>query len=85
MSPRKPWYIEHQGLVLDGHVASLGEGRAAAREWLLTNGATPFEAEQVTEQASVAHAWWAEQLLAFVGEHHEAAEPVTVIHVPAPK
>jgi hypothetical protein len=81
MSPRDPFHLPGHGLILDGHAAGLSGPRDSARDWLAAHGVDSFTAEDVTEQAKVGRAWYADEL-GFVGEDHPAGRPVTVVHLP---
>lgn len=81
MSPRDPFFLAGHGLILDGHAAGLSGPRDAARDWLGAHGVDSFTAEDVTELARVARAWYADEL-GFVGEDHSDRRPVTVVHLP---
>lgn len=76
-----PWLLEGQGLVLPGHVATPTQARATAHAWLLDGGADPWDAEARTEAAPVNRAWWAGEDPGFVQEHHDGAQPVTVVQL----
>lgn len=78
-----PLYLPRHGLVLEGHAATLAAPRQSARDWLLAHGVDDFTAEQVTEQAPVARAYYDDEF-GFVGVDFPDAIPVTVVHVPAP-
>lgn len=69
------------GLLLPGHATTPSAARTAAREWLLAAGVTAWDAEAGTEGAHVVRAWWGGER-GFVQEHHDQAEPVTVVHLP---
>lgn len=76
--------IPGQGVVIDGHDTARFEARTAAAEYLIASHHwTVDDADEATEFASVAKAWWGGEV-GFVNPDHPAAQPVTVVNLPTP-
>jgi len=75
-------HLPDQGYMADGHdlnvdelmTSAIAEHRAAARPM----NATAFQLNRL----NIAEAWWGGDEIGFCQEHHDGAQPVTVIHVP---
>jgi hypothetical protein len=74
--------VPGHGLLLDGDGGRPAVYREVAYAWLTGRGVDDFAAARATEQAAVERAHWAGDKLGFVGEGHEQAQPVTVVHLP---
>jgi hypothetical protein len=72
--------IPAQGVVVDGHHIGRAALRNTAAEYLIAaHQWPPDDADEATESASVARAWWdGEQ---FVQADHAAALPVSVVNI----
>lgn len=76
------FFIDGQGVVLDGHTIGRSAARDTAREFLVSDaGYTEDDADAVTFQASVVRAWWGGGDVGFVGVDHPAAVAVTVVNL----
>lgn len=75
-------YLEHHGVVLDGHDASPTDARARAAAFLTDAGVDLWLAD--TSAAIVQRAWWAGAEIGFCGSEHPAAEPVAVVAIDLP-
>jgi len=69
----EPFFIDQQGLVLDGHL-STDEAIARAHDW----------DRPAFYPGSVRHAWWGGERLGFVGREHPDAREVTVVNALGP-
>lgn len=80
-----PIPVPGNGLVLNGHGYSRSAARAAALDWLVNvRGVDEFDAETVTETASVVRAYWAGDVIGFVTAENPLGTPVTVVVLPDP-
>lgn len=70
----EPFYIDQQGLVLDGDVAA-DEAIEQARGW---------DRPQFTP-GSIRAAWWGGERIGFVGRDHPDARRVTVVNAIRPE
>jgi hypothetical protein len=78
--------IPGHGLVFDGHDTPRTELLAAARKYLLEQGAHELDADdQLADRPGlVVRAWWGRDETGFVQEHHDGAQAVTVVHCGIP-
>lgn len=73
-------FIQQHGYLVDGHEIGLRDARVMAYTYLTDHGVSPFEADKLTDQAGVDHAWWLDEA-GFVGEAHPDGTPVTIVHI----
>lgn len=71
------------GLMFDGHDTPRAEVIDAARAHLLAQGMHPLDVDDMLADRPglTVRAWWGGDDVGFVGETHEAAQPVTVVQV----
>lgn len=76
--------IPHAGYMIDGHDVPRAEALAQVRAALIEAGMSAADADEATvdRPGLVARAWWAGD--GFVQEHHDGAEPVTVVNIAPP-
>lgn len=80
-----PIPVPGNGLVFEGHGYSRSAARAAALDWLVeVRNVDEFDAETVTETASVVRAYWAGPEIGFVTLENPSGVPVTVVVIPDP-
>lgn len=77
--------IPGHGYIVAGHDVSRAAALAQVRARLIQGGMSEFDAEGMTDNPRlVVQAWWIDEY-GFVQEHHEGAEPVTVVNIPPPE
>jgi len=75
------------GLVYDGQDNPRADLLAAALAYLLEHGMHRVDAEDmcVDRRGLIVRAWWGGEERGLVQEHHDGAQPVTVVHVHLPE
>ncbi len=75
--------LEHHGLIVDGHDVRRADVLAQAADFLIGLGVSVHDVEDrlIDRPGLIARAWWGGDERGFVQEHHDGAEPVTVVNV----
>lgn len=78
--------IQDHGIVTAGHTAPRSDLLAQARQQLVADGMSPWDAEEsvIDRPGLVARAWMASDDVGFCGEDHPDARPVTVVNLCVP-
>lgn len=74
--------VPQMGLLLDGHTIPPAEAVTEAEAWLRGRGVDEWAIYEARPGFEPRRAWW-DAALGFVGDQHEGAVPVTVIHLPS--